>query len=167
MSAKFSRMATALSLNTENKSSYILSQADEIQPSISDRLFPPMKKVPIKEVLLRRMDEAGVNTPGLAARSKAKRVPVSETAIKSIRQGHTRDPQLSTVEGITAGLEISTLRFIAEVLGIDPDDPVLKGEDFRLAWEVYKDMSPSQQQQAKPFVSGLVVQLKHIKNQPK
>lgn len=168
MSAKFSRMATALSLSPENKSSYILSYDDEMSSDNSGRLLTPMPRVPIRDVLLRRMREAGgINVPELARRAAARRRPISETAIKSILQGKTGDPQVSTLEAVAVGLDLSPLRFIAEVLGINPDDPALKAEDFRLAHELYKDLTPTQQQKASHHIAGLLVNLKYIKNLPK
>lgn len=127
-----------------------------------------MRRMAIKEVLARRMREAGVpSAPELSRRAKAKGKNISDTAIKTILQGGTTDPQLSTLEAISAGLEVSPLRFMADVLGIDADDPALKSDEFRLAWEIYKDLTPSQQPKAAPHVQGLIIQLKYIKNQPK
>lgn len=165
MSAKFSRMATALSPNTENKSSYILSHNDEIVSANSDKLRPPMRKPPIKEILNRRMKEAGVPSAAeLSRRAKAKNRPISETGVKAILQGGTKDPQVFTVDAVAAGLDISPLRLFAEILGIDPDDPSLKADDWRVLWETYRDLTPSQQQKANPHVGGLLTIMRNIRN---
>ena len=133
----------------------------------SGRLSEPMRKVPINEILSRRMKEAGVPTAAeLSRRTAAKRKPLSETAIKAIlkRDGGTKDPGIFTVDSLAEGLEISTLRLSAEILAIDPDDPALRNEDLRMVGEIIKDLTPAQLAAAKPHIAGLLVLLKNIKN---
>lgn len=126
-----------------------------------------MRRVPVKDVVARRMKDAGVPSAAeLARRAAAKNRQISETAIKAIlRQGGTEDPQVSTVDAIAAGLDMSPVRLFAEILGINPDDPALKADDFRVLWETFRDLSPAQQQRAIPHVTGLLVVFRHIKGQ--
>lgn len=165
---KFRLMATENNPANRNCQQQILSHDDNLTSDNSDRLDLPVRRTTIKEVLARRMREAGVSgAADLARRAKAKGRPISETAIKAVLQGATKDPQLSTLDALAAGMDASLLRFVAEIVGIDPDDPALKADEFRLAWELYKDLTPSQQPRAAPHIQGLLVQLRHIKNQPK
>lgn len=165
---KFRLMATELNTRTVSCQHKTSSVLDNISSDNSDRLIPPVRRTSIKEVLTRRMREAGVaGAAEIARRAKAKGRLISETAIKSVLQGATKDPQLSTLDAIAAGLDVSPLRFVADILGIDPDDPALKSDEFRLAWELYTDLAPYQKPKAAPHIAGLLVQLRHIKNLPK
>jgi hypothetical protein len=114
------------------------------------------------------MKEAGIPSAAeLARRATARNRPISETGIKSILQGNTTDPQVSTVAAICAALDISPLRFVAEIWGIDPDDPGLKADDFRVLWEAYKDLPPAQQPKALSRVADLLLIMKSLKTQPR
>lgn len=119
----------------------------------------------VKEVLTRKMREVqGLNAPELSRRSQGKH-PVSPTAIKEILRGNTKNPGLWTVVDLATALNLSPLQFIAEVIGDKSDDPNLKAGQFASLADLYKGMTSAQRQKADVFIGGLLLQLRHIKNQ--
>ncbi|MEK6280278.1 MAG: hypothetical protein AABN95_07960 [Acidobacteriota bacterium] len=121
----------------------------------------------MKDVLNRRMKQTGRNPPAIERRAAEKGARVTESAIKQVLTGNTVAPSVFTCEAMALGMDIPPLEFIAEILGIRSDDSTLAASKFANPVEIYKELTPSQKQKADVFIDGLVLQLQHIKNQPK
>ncbi len=160
-------------METENKSSRdfcqqeILSNVGDIQSRERGSLDQPMRrKLPVKDVLARKMREAGgITPPELSRRAAEKGYQVSPTAIKEILRGATQNPGYLTLEAIALGLNLSPVHFIADMLGSGTDDPNFKAGKLAVAHELYKGMTNGQRVKAEPLMDGLIWQLQHIKNQ--
>ncbi len=147
-------------------STIILTQVVKKLPPEDDRLPHDMRKrQPVKEILNQRMKQVGRNTPAVARRAAEKGFKLSESSLKMMLTGATQNPGLFTVESVAQGMDLSTLQFVAELLGVRSDDPALQAGRFGTVAELYKELTPSQRQKADPFVDGLQLQLQHIKNQ--
>lgn len=164
MVAKFRLMAAENNSTTPSCQQQNQPIKGQIQPHDSDMLSETMRRNDsVKEVLARKMREAGeITPPEVSRQSKAK---VSPTAIKEILRGRTKNPGLYTLVDIGEALNLSPLQFIAEILGDRTDDPNFKAGQFSALADLYKGMTPAQRQKADVFIGGLLLQLRHIKNQ--
>lgn len=168
MVTKFRLMATEISAETPPCQQQKLSTVDKMQSPSSDKI-PPMvrRKVSVKDILARKMRAAGgITPPGISRRAAEKGYAVSPTAIKEmLREGGTENPGLFTLEAIAVGLNLSPVQFVAEMLGDRTEDSNFKAGKFAVNADLYKGMTPTQQQRADPLIDGLTWQLQHIKTQ--
>lgn len=167
MLSKFRRMTTENSSEQEICQQQILSTGKQIPSRYSARLSPPMPRRPsIRDVLARKMrDKGGITTAELCRRARAKGYSVSTTAINEMLRGKTTNPGIVTLDAAAAGLDLSTVEFVAEILGDKTEDANFKMGRFGAAAELFKSLTPTQQLKAEPFIDGLLLQMQHIKNQ--
>lgn len=167
MASKFRLMETENNCRTESCQEQNLSNEGQIQSRDSARLPPPMpRRLTAKDVLARKMREAGgITPPEISRRAAAKGYSVSPTAIKEILKGNTTNPGLVTLEAVAAGMDLSPIEFIAEMLGDRTEDVNFKASRFAVAAELFKLLTPTQQLKADPHIEGLLFQLQRIRSQ--
>lgn len=167
MASKFRLMETENNGKAESCQEQNLSNEGQIPSQDSARLSPSMpRRLTVKDVLARKMREAGgITPPEISRRATAKGYSVSATAIKTILQGSTSNPGLITLEAIAAGLDLSPTEFIAEMLGDRTEEANFKASRFAVAAELFKLLTPTQQQKADPHIEGLLFQLQRIRSQ--
>jgi len=168
MATGFRLMATENSRSNRICQQKTLSDGDNFQSQDSVRLGRMVRrKVSVRDVLARKMREAGgITPPEISRRAAEKGYLVSPTAIKEmLREGGTENPGLFTLEAVALGLNVSPMQLAAELLGDRTDDPNFKSGKFAVAAEMFKGMTAAQKQRAEPLIDGLTWQLQHIKNQ--
>lgn len=168
MVTKFRLMATEINSATPLCQHQTLSNDDNFQSQGSAKLAPMVRrKVSVRDILARKMREAGgITPPEISRRAAEKGYVVSPTAIKEmLREGGTENPGLFTLEAIAVGLNLSPVQFVAELLGDRTEDSNFKAGKFAVNADLYKGMTPTQKQKADPLIDGLTWQLQHIKTQ--
>jgi len=150
----------------EKLSTQILTQGDKILSMASGRLGDTMRRrLPVKEVLARKLKETSTNPEEVARRATDKGYKIAASTIKQILNGSTKNPQVFSLEAIAVGMGVSPLAFIAEILGDKSEELNFKGSQFAVLLEAYKEIPLAHRPKADPFVDGFLLQLRHIKSQ--
>lgn len=122
-----------------------------------------------RDVLSRRMKQAGLTPPAIARRAaeKGTQVGVSDSTVKAILRGEATNAGFFTWEAIFQGMDIPPLQGFAELIGEDSADPQLSSGQFGVLQDLYKELPPAKRAKADVFIEGLLFQLQRIKDQPK
>lgn len=132
----------------------------------SDSVSASMRRrQPLRDILNRKMKEAGVSPPDIVRLAQEKGLTIGKTTINDVLTGTSQNPGIYTVEALAVGMNLSPEQFTAEILGGRTDDPNFKGSQFAMLNEIYKSMTPSQRQKADAHIEGILFQLQRIKNQ--
>lgn len=150
-------------------SSTNLAKVDNILLIVSDRLRPMRRRQQPRDVLGKRMKQAGASPPSIMRRAaeKGTQVTVSDSTVKAILRGEAPNAGFFTWEAIFQGMDVPPLQGFAELIGEDSADPQLASGQFGVLQEIYRELPPAKRAKADVFIEGLLFQLQRIKDQPK
>lgn len=159
-------MGQHLTLFKKQSQEFISSKSVGIPSNDSDSLCASMRRrQPIKDILSRRMKEAGVSPPDMVRRALERGGEIGKTSINDMLNGTTRNPGIFTVGAAALGMNLPPSLLAAEILGDLTDDPNFKGSQLAIAYEIYRSMTPTQRKMADPHIEALLFLFQRIKDQ--